>query len=216
MKTGYHRQITHDALVNSVSHEALKVIIKSNCNQDRLGGQFGHPEFHFDDSAFIQGYKYIDEQRRIVLSSLANISNPITAWQAFGRLTHSAQDLYAHSNYVDLWLQKHDHLHWIDANAIDPIEQEILNNPHLRSGINYLPFDILTYFPGIGRYFRYFVPRNGHAWMNLDDPSRGERFKVAFIAAKKRTLIEFNHILKLFPENQKGALTNLFTGRRIT
>ena len=33
-------------------------------------------------------------------------SDPRQAWQAFGRLTHTAQDFYAHSNYVALWRER--------------------------------------------------------------------------------------------------------------
>jgi hypothetical protein len=49
----YHREITREALEYKVSQAALGLIIEANLEQDRLPGQVGHPEFHFDDNAFI-------------------------------------------------------------------------------------------------------------------------------------------------------------------
>jgi hypothetical protein len=35
------------------------------------------------------------------------------------------------------------------------------------------------------------LPRDSHAWMNIDSPERGPHFPYAFQAAVKRTAIEF-------------------------
>ncbi len=55
MFTQYHKSITWDAIGDYFTAEALGIILNSNIGQDNLAGQMGHPEFHFDDSAFTQG-----------------------------------------------------------------------------------------------------------------------------------------------------------------
>ncbi|MCK7481641.1 MAG: hypothetical protein M0C28_34065 [Candidatus Moduliflexus flocculans] len=85
------------------SPRAMSVIIQANVGQDRLAGQVGHDEFHFDNNAFEKTYAYIEEQRALVVSSLKS-GDANSAWQAFGRFLHSAQDFYAHSNYITLWV----------------------------------------------------------------------------------------------------------------
>src|SRR5687768_14993514 len=101
MLTRYHIAILSDALADCFSSRALSAIFKANVNQDRLRGQLGHDEFHFDNNSFEKSYAYIEEQRALMLSSLQKDDAP-SAWSAFGRLTHTAQDFYAHSNYITL------------------------------------------------------------------------------------------------------------------
>lgn len=211
MKPVYHLSITRITLSSYFSPFGLDVILKANVSQDKLAGQFGHPEFHFDDSAFDQGNDYLALQRELVLASLEHDRPPLAAWQAFGRLTHAAQDIYAHSNYVDLWLEKHPSVTDLTQTEIDPADPAVLSDPGLRSGRNYLPFDLPAYLPLVGNYFRYLVPRDGHVWMNLDDPSRGERFLIALTAATKRTLWEYQHLVDSFPKAKKVAWTANFS-----
>ena len=70
-----------------------------------MRGQIGHDEYHFDNNAFEKSYAYIEEQRALTISSLM-ANDVFSAWSAFGRLTHTVQDFYSHSNYVDLWLSR--------------------------------------------------------------------------------------------------------------
>src|SRR5512133_1025838 len=98
-----HIDITRQALSERFSTVALGKIIEANVYQDRIAGQIGHDEYHFDNNAFEKSYAYIEEQRALAISSLEANEVP-SAWSAFGRLTHTAQDFYAHTNYIDLWL----------------------------------------------------------------------------------------------------------------
>src|SRR4030095_6091556 len=102
----YHIEILQKALGDIFSAAALTKIIEANVYQDRLTAQIGHDEYHFDNNAFEKSYAYIEEQRALVISSL-QASDAAAAWSAFGRLTHTVQDFYAHSNYIDLWLSLH-------------------------------------------------------------------------------------------------------------
>src|SRR4026208_738308 len=107
MLTKYHIEILSDALADCFSSRALSAISKANVNQDSLSGQFGHDEFHFDNNAFEKSYAYIEKQRALTVSSLQK-ADADSAWAAFGRFLHTAQDFYAHSNYVTLWIAHFD------------------------------------------------------------------------------------------------------------
>ena len=45
------------------------------------------------------------------------------------------------------------------------------------------------------------LPRDSHAWMNLDDPGQGRNFDFAFCAAVKRTRIEFEKTVEELEED---------------
>ena len=203
----YHIEMLHLALYNVFTPQVLKKIIKANLYQDWLSGQIGHPEYHFDHNAFDKSYAYIEEQRALTISSLRSKDVP-SAWSAFGRLTHTAQDFYAHSNYVDLWVAQHSNGTSPDPSTIDPVDPEITNSPALRSGKVYL-LEVLTLIPILKPLIMPVLPRDSHGWMNLDAPDRGPNFPYAFQAAIKRTKIEFEKTTKDLSED----IFALFVGK---
>jgi hypothetical protein len=211
MLTQYHIEIMLASLGGRFSARAMSVIIQANVDQDRLAGQIGHDEFHFDNNAFEKTYAYIEEQRALVVSSLRS-GDANSAWQAFGRFLHSAQDFYAHSNYITLWLDRFDPSTRSAKQPqsgqtapppppeVDPMDPSLIDSPDLRSGKVYYPFELL-YFPHATRAFALrFLPRDSHAWMNLDSPEQGFKFDYAMHAAIKRTVIEFDKTTKGFSE----------------
>jgi hypothetical protein len=201
----FHVEITHLALDNIFSQHALEDIIKANLYQDRLRGQIGHDEYHFDNNAFETSYAYIEEQRALTISSLLAKDLP-SAWSAFGRLTHTAQDFYAHSNYIDMWLSRQS----IDVTPfeVEPMDPELLQAPALRSGKVYV-LEVLTLIPPLRPLVMPWLPRDAHAWMNTDSPERGPNFPYVFQAAVKRTKIEFERTIRDVPED----LIKLFVDR---
>lgn len=199
MLTRFHIEMMHLALGDLFSPRALKEMIAANVRQDGLLGQIGHHEYHFDHNAFDKSYAYIDEQRMLTISALKS-NNVHSAWSAFGRLTHTTQDFYAHSNYIDLWLASQ--LDGVPATPsdVDPMDPNLIHSPALRSGKVYLR-EILTFIPLLKPFFMFILPRDAHGWMNLDSPARGLNFPYAFQAALKRTKIEFEKTTKDLPEN---------------
>jgi len=191
MLTRFHIEIISDALADCFSSRALSAIFKANVNQDRLSGQFGHDEYHFDNNAFEKSYAYIEEQRALIVSSLKT-NNATSAWSAFGRLTHTAQDFYAHSNYITLWLSRFDGGKPPAPTEIDPVDLTLLNSPDLCSSRVYYPLDALYFVRPLRPYVLSRIPRDSHAWMNLDSPEQGFKFDYAMQAAIKRTKIEFD------------------------
>src|SRR5215211_8643867 len=186
----FHVEITHLALDDTFGKRALEKIIEANLNQDRLLGQICHDEYHFDNNAFEKSYAYIEEQRALTVSLLMSNDIP-SAWSAFGRLTHTAQDFYAHSNYIDLWLSCQPDGAVPTTSEVDPVDEDLIHSRALRSGKIYYPLEIFSFIKFLKPLVLPLLPRDSHAWMNLDSPAQGPHFLFAFHAAVKRTRLEF-------------------------
>ena len=199
MLRAYHTEMMHLALDGTFSPRALGKIIAANVYQDRLLGQIGHDEYHFDNNAFDKSHAYIEEQRALTVSSLL-ANNAPAAWGAFGRLTHTAHDFYAHSNYIDLWLASRQNGGLPPPSQVHPMDPELIKSRALRSGKVYW-LEILTIIPPLRTVVLPLLPRDSHGWMNLDAPDRGPNFKYAFQAAVKRTTIEFEKTTRDLPED---------------
>jgi hypothetical protein len=199
MLNQFHIEITHLALDEKFSPRALDKMIKANLIQDRLRGQIGHDEYHFDNNAFEKSNAYIEEQRAQTISALMANDAP-SAWSAFGRLTHTVQDFYAHSNYIDLWLSHQPDGAHPTPSEIDPLNPDLINTRALRSGKVYF-LEVLTLIILLKPLVMLLLPRDSHAWMNIDSPEQGPNFKYAFQAAVKRTKIEFEKTTKDLPSN---------------
>ncbi|HEY2982269.1 MAG TPA: hypothetical protein VGJ22_13875 [Anaerolineales bacterium] len=212
MLQSIHAEITRQALETHFSARALTAIIAANLGQDALSGQFGHDEYHFDNNAFEKGRGYIEAQRSLLFSSL-NDGDAARAWSAFGRLTHAAQDFYAHSNYVTLWLARNVDsaqplTSTIPAPAkIDPVDPALVTSPDLRSGKLYYPQEAVYFVPGLRKLALSILPRDSHAHMNLDSAERGSNFPYAFAAAIKRTQLEFDLLKTLLAADRFGLFT---------
>lgn len=205
MKIVYHRQITQQAIQSQVSQRAMEVIIAANIGQDALRYQVGHDHFHFDSSAFSQGNAYVKSQHKIIQPALTQ-GNPQSAWQAFGRLSHAAQDFYAHSNYVALWLARNNGDNRTPEH-IDPLDQDILLSNDLHSGKPHL-FDLLLYMNLLLASWLKMAPKNSHLAMNIDGPDR-LNFDFVFSAAAMRTQFEFARALNNLPVDLAGAFTDI-------
>jgi hypothetical protein len=199
MLSRYHVEIMHLALDDLCSPRALAKMINANLRQDRLRGQIGHHEYHFDHNAFDKSYAYIEEQRALTVSSL-QARDVSSAWSAFGRLTHTAQDFYAHSNYIALWLARHVEGRLPGPTDVHPADPDVIHSTALRSGKMYM-LELLTLIPPLKPLVMPILPRDAHGWMNLDSPERGPNFPYAFQAAIKRTKIEFERTTKDLSED---------------
>jgi len=211
----YHKSITRKALNEHFNSGALEEILAANIKQDDLlTGQIGHDEYHFDNNAFAESRSYIEEQRGVIYSALQG-NNPPAAWTAFGRLTHTAQDFYAHTNYVDLWLARFSGGRPPSPPEIDPLMEELINSPDLHSGKLYHPWEVLAFIPIVKRLVIPLLPADSHAHMNLDSPERGERFAYAFEAAVKRTNAEFESTIANLSKEQLNAFLGDNVDKRI-
>jgi len=190
-----HEEMTREALNARVSPRALEVIIAANRKQDALSRQIGHDEYHFDNNAIDKGLRYINEQRGLLIASLLS-PGVLSAWIAFGRLIHTAQDFYAHTNYISMWLDQHNGTPPAPS-EVDPVQKSLIENPKLHSGKMYLPLEVLYFIPFLRKFSLTFLPQDSHGVMNLDSPKQGPRFEYARAAAVKRTVYEFEILKKI-------------------
>jgi len=205
----YHISITHKALGEQFSSQALDIILKANVKQDDLlTGQIGHDEYHYDNNAIAEADAYLEEQRMLTLAALQE-NNMLTAWAAFGRLIHTAQDFYAHSNYVDLWLSQFDGQTPPPSSEIVPLMDEIIRSPHLRSGKLYYPLEVLAFVPILKQFIIPRLPADSHAHMHLDSAARGKRFDYATEAAVKRTRYEFEVTVSGLPADKLAIFRDI-------
>ena len=214
MLTQYHIEILLNSLGDRFSPLAISTITYANINQDRLTGQFGHDEFHFDNNAFDKSYAYIEEQRALTLSSLQK-NDSLSAWSAFGRMLHTAQDFYAHSNYITLWISRFEGGTLSPmgtmppATEIDPVDPSLLHSPNLHSGKVYFPLELLYFVPATRAFSLRWLPHDSHAWMNLDSPEQGFKFDYAMQAAIKKTVLEYEKTVSVLSQES----VKLFTDR---
>ena len=201
MDKAYHIEITHQALADKLSPSAYQSILVANLGQDKLRYQIGHPHIHYDDNCLAEGDSYMARQRELAVAALSEGQGP-AAWVAFGRLIHSAQDFYAHSNYVKLYLEErlssnsqaqNPNSQRLPAQEIEPLDPAILNHPSLHTGRLYYPWEVLS-FIGLARLMRRLLPADSHTCMNLDNPKQGRLYEYAFWAAVKRTQVEFERL----------------------
>jgi hypothetical protein len=202
-----HEEMTREALSSCFSPRAIEIIIAANRRQDALGGQIGHDEYHFDNNAIDKGNRYIIEQRGIVIASLLS-PGVLSAWIAFGRLIHTVQDFYSHTNYIPLWLDQFKGTPPAPS-EIEPVQKDLIQSPKLHSGRLYLPMDLLYFVPFLRKFSLALSPSDSHAKMNLDSPRQGSRFAYARIAAIKRTVYEFRVLEKILTPEMFAKFTDL-------
>jgi hypothetical protein len=204
VKTQYHRSITAQALGSHFSQNALETVIVANLGQDLWQYQVGHDHFHYDNNSFAAGDAFLDELRRSVMDALQR-GEALPARRSFGQLTHAVQDFYAHSNYIALWRESHP---GAAPDETDPLLAELLTDSRLHSGRIYYPLEVFAFIPALKRYILPLLPRDSHAWMNLDDPSR-PNFDHAYAAAVKRTGLEFERLCQALNAEQIHLFTEI-------
>jgi hypothetical protein len=201
----YHQQVLQRAIGEQVSGRALEAILAANLDQDSLLGLL-RPEIHFDNNLFAQSLAYIEHMR----ARAAATDQPALAWIAFGRLSHTAQDFYSHSNYVALWLERCAPGEWPAPVRIDGLDAQLLRHKRLFTGHIYLPLEALCLFPFMRRFVRPLLPRDAHAWVNLDGPETGPLFPYSLEAAVQRTAAEFERTLAAIGEAGDQARMSAF------
>jgi hypothetical protein len=213
MEAVYHVEMMKRALGGRLSPRALAAATRANLGQDSLAGLF-RPEFHFDDNLFEKSLSYIEACRE----AAARSPDPAGAWAAFGRLSHGAQDFYAHSNYVALWADQQTLVpgsgpgpgRLPPPEKIDGLDPALLQHSRLRSGRVYWPTEALWILRPLRPLVKALVPKDSHAWMNLDEPGCGPLFPYAIEAAVQRTQAEFERTLALIGETQGEATMRRF------
>jgi hypothetical protein len=200
-----HEEMTREALGVHFSPGALEIIIAANGRQDSWSGLIGHDEFHYDND-IEKGDRYVIEQRGYIIATLLS-PGILSAWIAFGRLLHTVQDFYSHTNYVTLWLEQFNGSS-PSPSEIDPYQKDLIKSPHLHAGKINLLLDGLYFIRPLRPLALALLPKNSHAHMNLDSPAQGSKFAYARAAAVKRTLHEFELLHKLLTPEMFARFTD--------
>jgi hypothetical protein len=204
MDSQYHVQLLTETLRSYFSSQGLEQIIAANLGQDSLRYQLGaYPHYHFDNNQIARSLAYVEEEHALIGKLASDTDTPSKDGHAqrqraaFGRLTHTVHDFYAHSNYVDLWLAAHGGLANTSADDIDGLDPTLLNHPQLYTSSFLIWFDTLYYLPGMRPILRgIYLRPHSHEAMNLDNPGQGPKFAYAMVAAKQRTLYEYQHAVE--------------------
>lgn len=207
MLVRHHVEITRQALASDFGPRALQAVIRANIAQDSLRYQLFHDHFHFDNDQFQKSYAYIEEQRALVRASLERGDAP-SAWQAFGRMIHPAQDFYAHTDYIPRWLSRFNDGTPPAPEDVDPVSSEILNHPDLHSGKLYYPLEVLAFVPFLRNFILPHLPADSHAHMNHDGHETSAHFDYVFHAAVKRTKVEFDKTVVEFSASHLSFFTD--------
>lgn len=80
------------------------------------------------------------------------------------------------------------------------------------TGKVYWPVEALWAIRALQPLVKMLVPKDSHAWMNLDTPETGPLFPFAIEAAVKRTVVEFERTLALIGETRGEAAMRAFVG----
>lgn len=103
MNLSGHSNITRDAVL-SINHPALKgalleKIVSANIHEDDDQVSSSH---HFDNCAFHEGDQKIRKDRDVIFGESDRLSR--RSVEALGRILHTVQDFYAHSNWIEVHL----------------------------------------------------------------------------------------------------------------
>jgi hypothetical protein len=80
------------------------------------------------------------------------------------------------------------------------MDPDLTRSTDLRSGKVY-PLEALTLIVPLKPLIMWLLPRDAHAWTNIDSPERGPHFPYVLQAAVKRTKIEFERTTKDLPQD---------------
>lgn len=98
-----HEEITNRALGGLAEGKYLEMIDAANTQQDI--DHLDNPNAHFDDVSIPGSLAYIHQHWEAGIEAAGTGSN-FEAVHRFGRLIHTVQDFYSHSNYIELHLAR--------------------------------------------------------------------------------------------------------------
>jgi hypothetical protein len=153
-----HRLITEEALIKfGYGKSAIRHLVWNNFKVDM--SLKSHTEHHFDSENFAGSSKLIRTEFDQAVTALA-ANHPHHARKLLGRASHTVQDFFSHSNYVET----HEITDTIDLFSLKNPQTEVACDPITRQGG-------LTsgYYPRGSRAFPW---KCTHEEINKDSPKR--------------------------------------------
>ena len=200
MLSRYHIEITKNALQKFFTTPSLREIAHANVAQDSIFSFFGvETRRHVCDCTVTESMAYVDEEHARIAALAARTTDGKEQRAALGRLLHTVQDFYAHTNYVALWVAE-----WAEESKLDSQEMlaahqmtdgmasQLRDHPDLCVAQWCLWRDPIYYVPLLGKLMRrWWLPACSHEAIHLDSPQRGDYFAVAMAIARQRSLAEY-------------------------
>jgi hypothetical protein len=192
-----HQRILSNVLRRSgLSRRDQRTITRANRRQDAPAGQL-RPEYHVDGArsfADVQRLlRYVAQQYQVIRTATTRRQQ----LQAWGRITHAVQDLYSHSNYVEIYAR-------VVGKPLSRIRpRDIPSLPEVMANPKYARFKAALQKQlrsGTYKHNSKWNPDNwgpnSHRGMNKDRPGRrGHRQAVA--VAERHTRIEWTKVKPL-------------------
>lgn len=137
-----HKDITNAALHNYFNSYELNLIVNSNLDSDKLrtkktdiSDNYNLDAQHFNKASLPECEKFLKQAEKVVLDDFTKAAKDpdiskededyTKAFYDLGRLTHTMQDFYAHSNYINL------------AGPNSNIWNESVSNPNVKNPKNF-------------------------------------------------------------------------------
>jgi hypothetical protein len=198
MLSRYHVEMTTQAIGAFFTPASLREITRANVGQDSLPSMFGvDAHRHVCDCTVSDSFDYINEEHAFIAELAQTPGHESIQRAALGRLLHTVQDFYAHTNYITLWLAEKGSAERVDATGMDGLDPHILTHPSLQIAQWLTWREPFYYVPGVGHLLRWFwLPAQSHEAINLDSPSRGSHFHLATAVACQRTRAEYARAVK--------------------
>jgi hypothetical protein len=212
MLSKYHIELTNKSLGSFFTSMSLDEIARANVQQDSFLSLFGvEARRHVCDCMVNDSLAYIDEEHAKIAELATQPGEAARQRAALGRLLHTVQDFYAHTNYVALWLAERGATTLPrEAGELDP---RLLAHPELQVAQWLTWREPFYYVPVVGQAMRrVWLPKNSHEAINLDSPRSGGHFHVAMAIAHQRTRGEYARAVAAIRELGGRAAVARFHG----
>jgi hypothetical protein len=158
-----HKSITHDALTPlGFASTSLFAAELGDLSQDLGHTTRGDPTHHFDDNKIDESLKVVEEHRKAIITRLSkdklSSEDKFAVLYEFGQLSHTVQDFYAHSNFVELSLKENPALkpeqveliHWDKLSVNASSKSSVSTENNLKTGYyfykNQLQNELIEFF----------------------------------------------------------------------
>ena len=213
MLSKYHIEITENSLGSFFTSMSLREIARANVGQDSLLSLFGvEARRHVCDCTVDESFAYVEEEHATIAALAEKPGEEARQRAALGRLLHTVQDFYAHTNYVALWVAERGETASLESGGGE-LDPQLLAHPQLQIAQWLTWRDPFYYVPVVGDVMRrVWLPMDSHEAINLDSPKSGAYFYWAMAIARQRTLREYARAVAAIREVGGRAAVARFHG----
>lgn len=213
MLSKYHIELTEKSLGSFFTSTSLREMTRANVGQDSLSSLFGvEARRHVCDCTVDESFAYVNEEHAVIAELAQQPGEEARQRAALGRLLHTVQDFYAHTNYVALWVAERGDTTSLESGGGE-LDPQLLAHPQLQIAQWLTWREPFYYVPVVGQAMRrVWLPKDSHEAINLDSPKSGSHFYLAMASARQRTLREYARAVAAIREVGGRAAVARFHG----